>query len=212
MELSGYLFRNILKKTRRRFSLNAGEQALYQELVDICNEENWSQSFQVSNGELTTALNCNEKTLAGWRQSLINAGLIIYNSGKSKRSFGSYSLVVETTVKITTNPTTNPTTNLTTNPTTNPSDYIQLKETKQEEIKSKPKSKIFVPPTISEVEVYFNDNGYSVLAARKAFAYYSAGNWKDSNGKQVKNWKQKMQGVWFKPENLIAKQTQISMY
>jgi len=117
-ELNGYYFRNLLKSTRRRFALNAGEQALYQELVDICNEEYWSKSFQVSNGELTTALNCNEKTLASWRQSLIDAGLIIYNSGKSKREFGNYSLVVKTPVKITTNT------------STNTSDYIQLNKTK----------------------------------------------------------------------------------
>jgi hypothetical protein len=28
-------------------------------------------------------------------------------------------------------------------------------------------------------------------------------NWIDSKGSKVKNWKQKMQGVWFKPENEI---------
>ena len=38
-------------------------------------------------------------------------------------------------------------------------------------------------------------------SAEKAFNYYEAGDWKDSNGNQVKSWKQKMQGVWFKDEN-----------
>lgn len=129
-EMNGYSFRNLLKITRRRFALSAGEQALYTELVDICNMENWSTSFQVSNGELTTALMCTEKTLAQWRQSLVNAGLINYSSGKSKRKFGTYTMVVN----FTTIPTTHSTTYPTTYPTTNPSDYIKLNKTKQNNI------------------------------------------------------------------------------
>lgn len=60
----------------------------------------------------------------------------------------------------------------------------------------------FIPPTPEEVRQYFSDKGYSEEAANKAYDYYSAGNWKDSKGKRVKNWKQKMIAVWFKAENL----------
>ena len=59
----------------------------------------------------------------------------------------------------------------------------------------------FIPPTLSEVEAYFSEKGYSKVAAKKAFDYYEAGNWSDSKGQKVKNWKQKMNGVWFKEEN-----------
>lgn len=132
MELNGYFFRGLLRKTRRRFALSAGEQALYQELIDICNEESWQTSFQVSNAELTGALMCNEKTLGTWRQALVNSGLIKYTSGKSKRAYGFYEMVVEfenrTIVKITTNASTNTTTNTSTNKGSNPSDYNKLKE------------------------------------------------------------------------------------
>ncbi len=48
---------------------------------------------------------------------------------------------------------------------------------------------------------YFKDNGYSEISAQKAFRYYNDANWMDSKGNKVKNWKQKMQGVWFKDEN-----------
>ena len=64
------------------------------------------------------------------------------------------------------------------------------------------KKRIYIP-TISEVELYFKDNGYTRDSAVKAFHYYSENNWKDSRNNQVKNWKQKMQGVWFKEENKI---------
>lgn len=63
------------------------------------------------------------------------------------------------------------------------------------------KKKTFVPPTVDEVREYFKVNGYSDVSAVKAFEYYNVADWKDRDGKQVLNWKQKMQGVWFKPEN-----------
>lgn len=63
------------------------------------------------------------------------------------------------------------------------------------------RSKEFKAPTLEQVEAYFAEKGYT--NAKKAFDYYETGNWKDSNGNQVKNWKQKMQGVWFKEENKL---------
>lgn len=63
------------------------------------------------------------------------------------------------------------------------------------------KTKVFTPPTILEVGMYFAENGYSTQSAEKAFNYYDVANWVDSKGNKIKNWKQKMQGVWFKPEN-----------
>ena len=58
-------------------------------------------------------------------------------------------------------------------------------------------------PSLQEVKDYFLAKGYSPEIAEKAFNYYDANNWKDSKGKPVKSWKQKMIGVWFKDENKI---------
>lgn len=63
------------------------------------------------------------------------------------------------------------------------------------------KRKPFSPPTPSEVESFFTENGYTAEAARRAFDYYMDANWHDAEGKPVLNWKQKMRGVWFKPEH-----------
>jgi len=57
------------------------------------------------------------------------------------------------------------------------------------------------PPSKEEVIDYFIEKGYRSDVGAKAFDYYDAGDWKDSRGKAVKCWKQKMIGVWFKPEN-----------
>lgn len=59
----------------------------------------------------------------------------------------------------------------------------------------------FVPPTIEEVKQYFNENGYTEQSAIKAFNHYSLGDWHDTQGTPVRAWKQKMNTVWFKPEN-----------
>ena len=61
--------------------------------------------------------------------------------------------------------------------------------------------KKYSTPTLFEVQEYFKANGYS--NADKAFQFYNEANWHDSKGNKVKNWKQKMQGVWFKEENKI---------
>jgi len=69
----------------------------------------------------------------------------------------------------------------------------------KESIKKKPS--VFTPPTLEDVKEYFKANSYSAASAEKAFRYYNDADWVDSKGNRVKNWKQKMQGVWFKEEN-----------
>jgi len=67
--------------------------------------------------------------------------------------------------------------------------------------KQRTKNKEKIQPTIEEVKSFFNEKGYTTDSAIRAYEYYSVNNWKDKSGKQVKNWKQKMIAVWFKPEN-----------
>ena len=65
--------------------------------------------------------------------------------------------------------------------------------------KNKGKKSKFEHPELDEVVKFFTDNGYS--NGEKAWNYYNDADWKDSKGKPVLNWKQKMRGVWFKDEN-----------
>lgn len=50
---------------------------------------------------------------------------------------------------------------------------------------------IFVPPTLEQVKSYIAERNLSV-DAQKFMSYFEAGNWMDSEGKKVKNWKQKL--------------------
>ena len=52
------------------------------------------------------------------------------------------------------------------------------------------KKKEFIPPSLDEVEQYVEEKGL-VIDAKYFFDFYAAGEWHDSSGKPVKNWKQK---------------------
>jgi hypothetical protein len=131
-EITGYELTDRLRKTRRRNPLTASEQALYYELVAICNDDAWPDTFNCSNDELCSALSISENTLNASRNRLIQVGLIFYRSGKSKRIYGTYSFTKKlTTSNFDTNPeayaATNPATNTGANPATNPADYNKTK-------------------------------------------------------------------------------------
>jgi len=53
------------------------------------------------------------------------------------------------------------------------------------------KSKRFVPPTLDEVKAYCQERN-SCVDPNVFYEYFTTGGWKDSEGKPVKNWKQKL--------------------
>jgi hypothetical protein len=54
--------------------------------------------------------------------------------------------------------------------------------------------KEFTPPNLEEVKAWFIENGSTAEAGAKAWQYYTDGEWIDSKGTPVKNWRQKMRG------------------
>jgi uncharacterized protein YdaU (DUF1376 family) len=78
------------------------------------------------------------------------------------------------------------------------------KERKGKEIKEK-ESKMS-PPTLNDMETYFNEKGYSKQHAKTVFDYYTEGDWNDSEGRPVRSWKQKCISVWFKDEGKIQEE------
>jgi hypothetical protein len=136
-KIDGYTLTIRMRKTRRRYPLTATEQALYNELVAICNEDEWEDIFSCSNDELCAALRISENTLDKARLTLIQAGLLFYKSGKSKRQFGQYSFIIKlTTAKIEVDTGTNKGTNAETNRGTNAADYIKTESKTETKILS----------------------------------------------------------------------------
>lgn len=54
-----------------------------------------------------------------------------------------------------------------------------------------PKKKRFIPPKIEDINAYIAEKGL-IVNGQVFFDYFTTGNWKDSEGKPVKNWKQKL--------------------
>ncbi len=77
----------------------------------------------------------------------------------------------------------------------NPVGFLEPRKAEKEKEKEKEiekdKRKRFAPPSLQDIQNYCKERNNSVSAS-KFFDYYSAGEWKDKDGKAVKNWKQKL--------------------
>jgi hypothetical protein len=69
---------------------------------------------------------------------------------------------------------------------------------------------IFKPPSLEDVIEYFLAHGFDKNLAKRAWEGYEVANWHDSQGKAIKNWKQKMTHVWFKEENKIQTEKELT--
>ena len=66
--------------------------------------------------------------------------------------------------------------------------------------KKKKKEKTFIPPTLEEIKNYCKERNNGVDCQR-FYDYYAVNDWKDKDGKPIKNWKQKIIAVWEKKGN-----------
>lgn len=55
----------------------------------------------------------------------------------------------------------------------------------------KPSEKVFVPPTLEDVEAYCKERN-SPVDPKSFYDYFTAGDWYDSKGQKVRRWKQKL--------------------
>lgn len=211
-----YTLDNKLKRTRRRFKLTATEQALYHELVMVCNEEGWPETFSCSNGELCTSLGITEKTLCAAKESLINAGLIYYQSGKSKRQFSLYSFEKpfdknpnyrKNYAQYDNQSASQSVSQSASQSGENSSDYNNKQKPNkttppiipqqgeigfpEEKPKRKPKAKKeFIPPSEEEVLSFFSACGLSdwEIQGRLFYSNYQSQGWRKGTGVQITEW------------------------
>lgn len=74
--------------------------------------------------------------------------------------------------------------------TSNTNKEKKIKE-KKKEIKVKEVKKEFNPPSLDDIKKYIQEKQLKVNA-EQFYSYFTEGNWVDSKGNQVKNWKQKI--------------------
>lgn len=86
---------------------------------------------------------------------------------------------------------------------TNSNKILNIQSTKE---KKEKREKRFVPPTLEEVRAYCQERNSSVDPVQ-FFEYFTVGNWKDSKGNPVKNWKQKL--ITWEKMNPPAQKSQV---
>lgn len=95
------------------------------------------------------------------------------------------------------------------------SSYKDKDKDKEKDKDKDSETKVSFIPTLEEVKDYFNEKGYSLDVAERAYNMYNASlednpkrkYWRDSRDNVIKNWKLKMQSVWFKDENKATPKT-----
>lgn len=189
--------------------LPSSAQLLWYKLIMLCNKAGWCEWVTVDNQRLMALIQLKrEATFIELRNKLIEAGLIEYRKGKkgspNQYKIKTFNLKVQTEVETVVKSVVKTEVQTV--------DIDKLNKTKQ---KRKSKEKEFIAPSLEEVQKYVLEKKLNVNA-EKFYNYFTEGNWIDSKGNEVKNWKQKLL-TWNgystntaenKPKNTIKQETQ----
>lgn len=167
--------------------LPSSAQLLWYKLIALFNKAGWSEWITVDNYRLMSIMQIeSEKTLIRCRDKLIDNNFFEYKKGK-KRAPNQYKI---NTVNFTGKMTVNMTVQKGVKMTANVSNINRIRQDKEKE-KENSKRKTFTLPTLEEVQEYIEEKRLNV-DANYFYNYFSEGNWIDSKGNSVKNWKQKL--------------------
>lgn len=169
--------------------LPSSAQLLWYKLIAIFNKAGWSEWITVDNYRLMSIMQMeSEKTLIRCRDKLIENNFFEYQKGK-KGSPNKYKIcTVNFTAQMTVQTTVQTTVQMGVQTTVNVSNINRIRQDKEKE---KSKRKVFTPPTLEEVQNYIEEKGLNV-EGDYFYNYFTTGNWIDSKGNEVKNWKQKL--------------------
>lgn len=174
--------------------LTPNAKLLYAEITCLCNQTGYCWSTNKYFAEL---YNVSNVSISKWINQLVEKGYInstFEYKEDTKEIFKRYLSLVNDPIKEKFN--------------TPHKEKLKDNNTSNNNTSNNIKSKIFIPPTLEEVKLYFKENGFTEHSAVTAFEYYDRLNWFDSNNKKVKNWKNKMLSVWFTEKNKLVLPTE----
>lgn len=93
--MNSYQLISKLSGVRAGVYLTATDQALFHELVAVCNAKRWQPVFEVKSSVLCAALNITDKTLCKSRRKLAESGLLFFRTCSDKRVGCRYSFIRE---------------------------------------------------------------------------------------------------------------------
>lgn len=163
-------------------------QLLWYKLVALCNRCGWVEWVTVDNQRLMSLIQLKrEATFIDIRNKLIEAGLIEYRKGKkgspNQYKINTFNLKVQTEV--------NTVVKSVVKTEVQTADINKQKHKQNNKESIKKNSEKFIAPSLDEIKKYVSDKQLNV-DADKFYNYFTEGNWIDSKGNKVKNWKQKI--------------------
>ena len=171
--------------------LSSNAQCLYFYLLNKNNELNWIKEFTVANMIVCGYTNLSRQALDRARNELKQKGYIDYQKGFSNQA-GKYLIVSFDTQNDTQDNTQNDTQDDIQDDTQSGHRVSTLyKQNKTKLKKEINKEKVFIAPTLEEIKKYVLEKNLNV-DAENFYNYFTTGNWIDSKGNKVKNWKQKI--------------------
>lgn len=193
--------------------LSTGQIALWHALMAINNKCAWIEWFTVPNIVLELNTGMSRSGVLKARNSLKQYGLIDFKANGTKAT--NYKIVTIAKSKQESNQDSmqdseQVSKQVSTQDGKQDSNTLnKLNETKQ---KRKSIKKEFVAPTLEEVQSYITGKNLKV-DAQDFYDYFTAGNWIDANGNQVRNWKQKLQ-TWnsYRKNNIQQKKKEYNNY
>ena len=182
-------------------NLSANEKLLYAEITALANDKGYCF---MSNKAFAERLNTSDRSIRRWLQSLSEKGYLVIkvirnenqevlerriyiNDAPSKEEEPEEPLRTDLSIPLDKNDHTSG--------QIWPQSITEEYYIKKENTSYSRKKAGFTPPTKEEIEEYCQERKNKV-DAQKVYDFYSANDWKDSNGKPIKNWKQKIIGVW----------------
>lgn len=173
--------------------LPANAIAVYTILLQIANRTGWIDKFKVANPILMSKCDLDMQKFIRARNKLINQGYITYLKGKNQTDAPIYSII-----KLYKDKTDDIANNIANDIADNIADDIannkandNINKQNKTKLKKKNIKKENAKPTLEEIKYYVQEKKLNV-DADYFYNYFTAGNWIDSKGNEVKNWKQKL--------------------
>ncbi|MFV0469749.1 MAG: hypothetical protein ACK5MK_12575 [Dysgonomonas sp.] len=167
-------------RLNKELSFTSYETQLYFKLLDTCNSLGWKNPFNQSNRFICGELGLSERKLLDVRNRLKQCGLIEYESGKSKKKSGIYSIVFH------------PNDHSNGYPNDHHIEGNCSDNTKNKSNKTKPKREAFTPPTQAQVKEFFIEKkqmseDQSGMLSQYFIDFYESKNWMVGRNKMT-NW------------------------
>ena len=167
-------------------SFGTSDIALFFALHHFCNQIGWKGQFACSNRQIMNLIQISDKTLISARKRLMDAGLIAFTPGNTKRQKSLYSFCTDYWSFSSSSGSSSGSSNIIRKEKTKPELSKNDKKVPTTNKKSIPRKVKEAFPTLEEVVRICTEKGMSEDEAKNFYYYYDAQGWVTTGGQKIK--------------------------